>query len=284
MFDGFRKRLSRRTFAQNLAASLTVASQSSLAMSATGAPSQTNSSQDEPKAGKSSHLTIGCLVYPRQDQVDFTGPFEVLSRIPDSTVHVIGKERLAFRDVKGLILTPDMTIKEAPQLDLLLVSGGLGQQALIDDEEVLALIKNQADSGRYVFSICTGALLCGAAGMLRGRRATTHWAAHHLLRYYGAIPVKSRVVIDGNYISTAGVTAGLDGSFKVASILRGDAVAEEIQLDIEYAPEPPFNSGTPETASAEVIRVFFENYGAVRESRDAEARRFAIKLGVVVKS
>ena len=278
MFDGFSKRLSRRSFAQNLAASLTVASQSSLGMSATEA-----SSQDEPKTRKSGHLTIGCLVYPRQDQIDFTGPFEILSRIPDSTVHVIGKERLAFRDVKGLILTPDMSIKEAPQLDLLLVSGGLGQQALMDDEEVLSLIKKQADSGRYVFSICTGALLCGAAGILRGRRATTHWAAHHLLPYYGAIPVKSRVVIDGNYISTAGVTAGLDGSFKVASILRGDAIAKEIQLEIEYAPGPPFHSGTPETASAEVIRVFLENYGAVRESRDAEARRFATKLGVAVK-
>lgn len=284
MFEGFRKRLSRRTFAQNLAASLTVAAQGSLANSATGAPSQTNSAQDEPKARKNGRLAIGCLVYPRQDQIDFTGPFEVLSRIPDSTVHVIGKERLAFRDVKGLILTPDMSIKEAPQLDLLHVSGGLGQQALMGDAEVLSLIKNQADSGRYVFSICIGALLCGAAGILRGRRATTHWAAHHLLPYYGAIPVKSRVVIDGNYISTAGVTAGLDGSLKVASILGGDAIAEDIQLDIEYAPEPPFSSGTPETASAEVIRAFFANYAAVRESRDAEARRFATKLGIAVKS
>jgi DJ-1/PfpI family protein len=153
MFDGFRKRLSRRTFAQNLAASLTIATQGSLAMSATGAPSQINSSQDEPKERNRGPLTIGCLVYPRQDQIDFTGPFEILSRISDSTVHVVGKEKLAFRDVKGLILTPDMSIKEAPQLDLLLVSGGLGQQALMDDEEVLSLIKNQADSGRYVFSI-----------------------------------------------------------------------------------------------------------------------------------
>jgi hypothetical protein len=92
------------------------------------------------------------------------------------------------------------------------------------------------------------ALLCGAAGILRGWRATTHCAAFDLLPYYGAIPVKSRVVIDGNYISTAGVTAGLDGSFKVVSILRGDSVAKEIQLDIEYAPEPPFHSGTPDTA------------------------------------
>jgi cyclohexyl-isocyanide hydratase len=280
MFKGLEKTISRRVFAESIAVSLTLASQSAFAIMAMGTPSHRNSLHDRPKAVKNGHLTIGCLVYPRQDQIDFTGPFEVLSRIPNSKVHVIGKEKSPFRDVKGLILTPNMAIKEAPQLDLLLISGGLGQQVLMDDPEVLSFIKNQAESGRYVFSICTGALVCGAAGILRGRRATTHWAAHNLLAYYGAIPVKSRVVIDGNYISTAGVTAGLDGSFKVASILRGDAVAEEIQLDIEYAPEPPFQSGTPETASPEVIRAFFENYGEVRESREAEARRFVSKLGL----
>jgi len=128
----------------------------------------------------------------QQDQIDFTGPFEVLSRLPNSTVHVIAKTNAPIRDLKGLILTPEMTIAEAPPLDLLLVSGGLGQQALMKDQEILSLIKNQADSGRYVLSVCTGALLCGAAGILRGRRATTHWAAWDLLHYYGAIPTKAR--------------------------------------------------------------------------------------------
>jgi cyclohexyl-isocyanide hydratase len=227
----------------------------------------------------STHLTIGCFVFPRQDQIDFTGPFEVLSRIPNSTVHVIAKTKNPVRDVKGLILTPEMTLADAPPLDLLLVSGGLGQQALMEDREILSFIKNQADSGMYLLSVCTGALLCGAAGVLRGRRATTHWAAWDLLHYYGAIPTKARVVVDGNYISTAGVTAGLDGSLKIASILRGDAVAEEIQLDIEYAPEPPFHSGTPETAPPEVVQAFLARYGNVKESREAEARRFATKLG-----
>ncbi len=225
-------------------------------------------------------LTIGCLIFERQDQIDFTGPFEVLSRIPNSTVHVIAKTKAPIRDVKGLILTPELTIAEAPPLDLLLVSGGLGQQALMEDQEILSLIRNQADSGRYVFSVCTGALLCGVAGILRGRRATTHWAAWELLHYYGAIPTKARYVVDGNYISTAGVTAGLDGGLKIASILRGDAAAQEIQLDIEYAPDPPFHSGTPDTAPPEVIRAFFARYGQVKESREAEARYFATRLGV----
>ena len=220
-------------------------------------------------------LIIGCLVFPRQDQIDFTGPFEVLSRIPNTTVHVIAKTLAPIRDVKGLILTPQMTIANAPSLDLLLVSGGLGQQDLMEDQEILGFIRNQFDSGRFLLSVCTGALLCGAAGVLRGRRATTHWAAWDLLHYYGAFPTRARVVVDGNYISTAGVTAGLDGSLTVAAMLCGDLVAQEIQLEIEYAPDPPFQSGTPETATPEVISAFFAQYGRVKETREAEARRFA---------
>jgi len=225
----------------------------------------------------SRHLTIDCFVFPRQDQIDFTGPFEVLSRIPNSTVHVIANTTNPVPDVKRLILTPEMSLAGAPPLDLLVVSGGLGQQALMEDQEIPSFIKNQADSGRYLLSVCTGALLCGAAGVLRGRRATTHWAAWDLLHYYGAIPTRARVVVDGKFISTAGVTAGLDGSLKIASILRGYAVAQEIQLDIEYAPDPPFHSGTPETAPPEVVRAFFARYGNVKEPREAEARRSATK-------
>ncbi len=273
------KQFSRRTFAESMVAGLALSSLGKIAKAETP-PSSAASSSSEQSASSAKHLIIGCLVFPRQDQIDFTGPFEVLSRIPNSTVHVIGKTKEPVRDVMGLILTPEMAIADAPLLDLLLVSGGLGQQALMEDQEVLSLIKNQADSGRWVMSVCTGALLCGAAGILRGRRATTHWAAWDLLHYYGAIPTKARYVIDRNYISTAGVTAGLDGSMKIASILRSDADAKEIQLEIEYAPDPPFHSGTPETASPEVIRAFFAKYGQVKKSREAEARHFARKLGI----
>lgn len=270
---------SHRSLAEGMASGLGLASLGQFGEAKPPSPSiaARSSSEEISHAGK--HLTIGCLIFPRQDQIDFTGPFEVLSRIPNSTVHVIAKTHTPVRDVKGLILTPEMSIAEAPPLDLLLVSGGLGQQALMEDGETLSFIKNQADSGRYVLSVCTGALLCGAAGILRGRRATTHWAAWDLLHYYGAIPTRARVVVDGNYISTAGVTAGLDGSLKIASILRGDLVAQEIQLDIEYAPDPPFHSGTPETAPPEVIQSFFDRCAHVKESR--EARHFATKLGVM---
>jgi cyclohexyl-isocyanide hydratase len=152
----------------------------------------------------------------------------------------------------------------------------------MNEEEILALIRNQFAAGRLVFSVCTGALLCGAAGILRGRQATTHWSTWNLLPYYGARPVRSRVVVDGNLVTAAGVTAGIDAALVVASLLRGDAVAQKIQLGIEYAPNPVFHSGTPETAPAEVLQAFKESYSAVAASREAEAKRFATILDVAV--
>lgn len=233
-------------------------------------------------ARQTNHLTIGCLIFPRMDQIDFTGPFEVLSRIPNSTIHVIAKTKSPVRDIQGLILTPETTIAEAPEFDVLLVPGGYGQQELMNDEEVLSLIRNHFAAGRLLFSVCTGALLCGAAGLLRGRQATTHWAAWNLLPYYGAKPIRSRVVVDSNLVTAAGVTAGLDGALVVASLLRGDGIAQEIQLSIQYAPNPVFHSGTPDSAPAEVLRAFNESYSAIAASREAEARRFAAILGVAV--
>ena len=223
------------------------------------------------------HVTIGCLVFPRMDQIDFTGPFEVLSRVPDSTVHVMGKTVAPVRDVQGLILTPERSIADAPTLDVLLVPGGYGQRDLMEDEEVLSLIRRQAESGRIVLSVCTGALLCGAAGILRGRQATTHWAAWDLLPYYGAVPTRARVVVDGNLVSAAGVTAGLDGALVVAALLRGDAAAEEIQLSIEYSPNPVFQAGSPDKAPGEVVRSFLSKYEPVKIARERDAKRFAEK-------
>ena len=233
-------------------------------------------------ARQKNHLTIGALIFPLMDQIDFTGPFEVLSRIPDSTIHVIAKTKSQVRDIQGLILTPQMSIVEAPEFDVLLVPGGFGQQQLMNDEEVLSLIRNHFKAGRLVFSVCTGALLCGAAGILRGRQATTHWAAWNLLPYYGAAPVRSRVVVDGNLVTAASVTAGLDAALVVASLMRGDAIAQEIQLSIQYAPNPVFDSGTPDTAPAEVLQAFNESYSTIAASREAEARRFAADSGVIL--
>jgi len=148
----------------------------------------------------------------------------------------------------------------------------------MNDEEVLGFIRNHFAAGGLVFSVCTGALLCGASGILHGYQATTHWSAWNLLPYNGAVPVRSRVVVDGKLVTAADVTAGLDAVLLVASLLRGDAIAQEIQLSIQYA--PVFHSGEPETTPAEVLQTFNESDSAVAASREAEARRFAAILGV----
>lgn len=225
------------------------------------------------------HLHIGAIIFPDMDQIDFTGPFEVLSRIPNSTFHVAWKEKTPVRDVNGLILTPDMSFDEVPQLDVLVVPGGRGQQALMEDEGVLSFLRHQAAGAQCVFSICTGALICGAAGLLQGARATTYWGAFESLKYFGAIPVNERVVIDGKLVTAAGVTAGIDGALRVAALLCGDQVAQEIQLSIEYAPEPPFHSGTPASAPPEVLHAVQKQIADLAAQRLVTARRIGAKLG-----
>ena len=152
----------------------------------------------------------------------------------------------------------------------------------MEDEAVLDFLRRQAAGARYVFSVCTGALTCGAAGLLKGVRATTHWASFHLLPYFGAIPVDERVVVDGKVVSAAGVTAGIDGALRLAALLRGDAAAQRIQLNIQYAPEPPFNSGTPASAPPAVLAAEREAVSALTEERRVTARRVAARLGVKV--
>lgn len=226
------------------------------------------------------HLQIGAVVFPGMDQIDFTGPFEILSRVPDSTFHVIGKDSAPVRDVRGLLLTPETTFDRAPSLDVLVVPGGYGQEKLMDDDAVLDFIRRQAAGAQYVFSVCTGALVCGAAGLLQGKRATTHWRSFHLLPFFGAIPAKQRVVIDGNLITAAGVTAGIDGALRVAALLRGDRAAEEIQLYVEYAPDPPFSSGTPESAPPEVVANVEAASREITAARLETAARVARRLGI----
>jgi cyclohexyl-isocyanide hydratase len=227
-----------------------------------------------------SHLQIGSLLFEGVDQIDLTGPFEVFSRIPNSTYRIFGKTAAPTRDMRGLRLLSDAVLRDAPQLDLLHVPGGFGQEAMMDDEEVLTWIRQQAAGVQSLFSVCTGALICGAAGLLKGRRATTHWASMHLLPLFGAIPVNERVVADGNIVFAAGVTAGIDGALRVAADLRGVEEAQAIQLAIAYAPEPPFCSGTPETAPPAILERTRNSYRAVTEQRERTARRAAGRLGI----
>lgn len=226
------------------------------------------------------HLEIGCLLFEGVDQIDLTGPFEVLSRIPNATCRVYGKATAPVRDVNGLQLIADAVLADAPRLDVLLVPGGPGQELLMEDQEVLHWIARRAAESRMVLSVCTGALLCGAAGLLQGRRATTHWASFHLLPLFGATPVDARVVSDGNWVFAAGVTAGIDGALQLASMLRGDAAAQAIQLQIAYAPEPPFHAGTPQSAPPAILAQARRSVSGLTARREATARRVADRLGI----
>lgn len=226
------------------------------------------------------HLQIGSLLFDGLDQIDLTGPFEVLSRIPHATYRIYAKDRMPVHDVRGLQLTANATLDEAPQLDILHVPGGYGQEALMEDEVVLDWIRRQAAGALCVFPVCTGALICGAAGLLKGRRATSHWSAHHLLHHFGAIPVDARVVEDGNMICAAGVTAGIDGALTVAARLRGDEAAQLIQLYMAYAPEPPFDAGTPDRAPPPVLERARAAAADITAQRAVTAKRIEARLGL----
>jgi cyclohexyl-isocyanide hydratase len=226
------------------------------------------------------HLSIGSLMFDGMDQIDLTGPFEALSRLSNSSYQIYAKTSAPVRDLNGLRLLPDGTLDAAPQCDVLHIPGGPGQEALMEDQVVLDWIQKQAGGARYVFSVCTGALLCGAAGLLIGRRATTHWSSLHLLRYFGATAINERVVIDANHVFAAGVTAGIDGALRLAAELRGEGTAQAIQLDMVYAPEPPFDSGTPESAPAWIVDSARHSYEKITSQREATARRAAVRLGI----
>jgi cyclohexyl-isocyanide hydratase len=223
---------------------------------------------------------IGMLVFPRLTQLDMTGPYEVLARLPNTKVLLVAHTMAPVKTDRGMEIVPSVTIAACPQLDLVMVPGGPGQQDLMEDEVVLEFLQRQARSAKYVTSVCTGSLVLGAAGLIQGKRATCHWAALEHLRPLGAIPVSERVVMDGNVITGAGVASGIDFALAVAAMLEGEAVARQIQLQIEYDPSPPFDSGSVETASAETVALLRSRGAALNEQRREVAARVGRKLGV----
>ncbi|KWF41691.1 dimethylglycine dehydrogenase [Burkholderia diffusa] len=212
-------------------------------------------------------LHIGLLVFPGVQQLDLTGPHDVLASLPDATVHLVWKSRDTVASSSGLALAPTCTFDDCPPLDVICVPGGIGINDLLLDTETIAFVQQRAAAARYVTSVCTGALLLGVAGLLRGRRATTHWAFHSLLAPLGAVPVRERVVRDGNLITGGGVTAGIDFALTIAAELVGDEEAQSIQLALEYAPAPPFDAGSPDTAPASVLKRVTERTAAGLEKR-----------------
>ena len=220
-------------------------------------------------------LRIGFLVFPRITQLDMTGPHEVFARMPGSEIHLVWKSLEPIIAQGGMSLIPTATLESCPQLDLICVPGGPGMNPLLNDEPVLDFIRRQAPGARYVTAVCTGALVLGAAGLLRGRRATTHWTAHEMLAAFGAIPVKERFVIDGNLITGGGVTAGIDFALKVAAELLGEDAAKTIQLSIEYDPKPPFDAGSPERAGEAIVARQRQAATKAQAEREAAVARAA---------
>ena len=227
-------------------------------------------------------LEIGMLTFPGLNQLDLTGPYEVLHRVPEARVHLVWKETGPLRADSGLELRPTTTLAACPPLDLLFVPGGFGQWPLQTDEAVLDFLRTQGRRARHVTSVCTGALLLGAAGLLDGYEATTHWAYVDLLGVFGARYVKQRVVVDRGRVTGGGVTAGIDFGLRLAAELAGETAAKLIALGLEYDPAPPFRSGHPDlvdpTMIAEVRRRFearLEREGGLERLRALRAKTAA---------
>ncbi|MEN5311262.1 isonitrile hydratase [Pseudomonas koreensis] len=223
-------------------------------------------------------LQIGFLLFPQVQQLDLTGPYDVLASLPDVQVHLIWKDLVPVTASTGLLLKPTTTFDDCPDLDVICVPGGAGVGPLMEDEQTLGFIQRQAAQARYVTSVCTGSLVLGAAGLLKGKRATTHWAYHELLPKLGAIAVKDRVVRDGNLFTGGGITAGIDFALVLAAELEGTEAAQLIQLQLEYAPAPPFESGSPETAPSAIVDEARERAAASLKTRTAITERAAAKL------
>ena len=212
-------------------------------------------------------------------QLDLTGPYEVLARMPDTRVHLVAESRAPVRTEWGMRITPDASFDDAPDFDLLCVPGGWGVDAQLENAALIAFLRSRGQRAQYITSVCSGALLLGAAGLLRGYRATTHWLSLDLLALFGAEAVEERVVRDRNRITGGGVTAGIDFGLVVASELFGPAVAQGIQLAIEYDPNPPFRSGSPRGAPADVLQVVTERSAPKLAHRRAIVERIARGLG-----
>lgn len=207
------------------------------------------------------------VLYPRLTQLDFTGPYEVLARLPNSEVILASKDGGTLVSELGLAFANLRALADIESCDMVVVPGGPGQTDAMLDSVFMAEVKRLGEGARYIASVCTGSLILGAAGLLKGKRAGCHWAYRELLPAFGAIADDARVVRDGNAFTGGGVTAGIDISLTIAAELAGEATAKMIQLAIEYAPAPPFNCGRPEGADAATVAAVKELFAAFAAER-----------------
>jgi len=217
-------------------------------------------------------FNIGFVIFPNLTQLDFTGPLQVLNRLPGSKTYIVAKSLDPVPSDCGLSLLPTTTFADCPRLDLICVPGGAGVAQAMVDRDTVDFVRRQAEQARYVTSVCTGAFVLGMAGLLKGRRATTHWGYTDLLAKVGATFEKSRVVWDGNVVTAGGVTCGIDFAFQIVAEIAGAEVAQSIQLGIEYDPSPPFDSGHPDRAPEAIRQRVTEAFVARRMPYEAALR------------
>ena len=220
-------------------------------------------------------MIIGMLIFPDMTQLDFTGPYEVFGQMPGAEIKVISTSMEPVAARGGLRFLPDTTLDNAPPLDVLFVAGGPGVSAAMEDGKVLEFLRRQADKAKFVTSVCTGSLLLGAAGLLKGYRATAHWMSLDLLPFFGAVALPDRVVIDRNRITGGGVTSGIDCALVIAGELVGSDAAKKIQLMIEYNPAPPFDSGHPSKADPALVDSVRSAMAPLQLARREQAQRIA---------
>jgi cyclohexyl-isocyanide hydratase len=223
-------------------------------------------------------FNIGFVIFPDLTQLDFTGPLQVLSRLPQSATHIVAKSAAPVLSDCGLGLVPTHTFANCPPLDLICIPGGSeGVAGIINDRDTIAFVREQAGGAKYVTSVCTGAFVLGVAGLLKGRRATTHWAYTDLLPLVGATYEKARVVKDGNVITAGGVTAGIDFGLSVVAEIAGESAARKIELGMEYDPAPPFDSGHPDkapTLKSELLSARYDGFISMYRKRIEQAAPF----------
>jgi cyclohexyl-isocyanide hydratase len=226
---------------------------------------------------------IGLLVFPEMTQLDMTGPLQVFAAAGGAgdrpvQLHLLWKTLDPVPSDSVLTITPTTTFDAAPQLDVICVPGGYGTDALVNDPVVLEFLRQQAEGARYISSVCTGSLVLGAAGLLQGYRAVTHWTAMDVLDQFGAIPTPERVVIDRNRVTGGGVTAGIDFALTLVSELYDTATAQAVQLRMEYNPRPPFDAGSKATAPAAIVDRYQQQIAPLVERRRQAVQQAAARL------
>lgn len=223
-------------------------------------------------------VSVAFLLFPDVTQLDLTGPAQVLSRLGESRIELVSRTLDPVACDCGFALLPTATFDSVVHADILCVPGGIGIVDVIGDPIALDWVRRIGADAKWVTSVCTGALILGAAGLLRGYRATTHWAWHEHLRLFGAVPVADRVVFDRNRVTGGGVTAGIDFAFALTAAIRGDAHARVVQLGLEYDPSPPFDAGSPERAGSELVAAIRRRTDALAPDRDARLRAAAARM------